>query len=219
MNRPLSPRDADLATLSGMDLPLAPWLLHEIYDEDIYRIHRMVKSGLVPAVIWDIGANIGLFSRAARRAWPEAEIHSWEPNPRLTEHLQKNAPDAFLHVAAASSFGGKTVLHTVDHNIGGSFIDRNIGDAHEHFSAVEHEVECEIPWDTAPAPDLLKLDCEGSEYDLLAKMPVRPLKIVAELHGPNSIYPLQTLNRLRPEYLWEVLEGDRLPMVMGTLHQ
>lgn len=43
-----------------------------------------------PQTIVDIGANIGLFSQMAGALFPEATIHSYEPNSRLHDYLNKN---------------------------------------------------------------------------------------------------------------------------------
>ena len=41
--------------------------------------------------VLDIGANVGLFGITAREAFPDAIIHSYEPNPHLEQYLRNQA--------------------------------------------------------------------------------------------------------------------------------
>ena len=51
-----------------------------IFLDDDYYLERQNKE--VSSVL-DIGANLGFFSIAARNAFPNATIHSYEPNEDL----------------------------------------------------------------------------------------------------------------------------------------
>src|SRR4051795_12153762 len=60
----------------------------EILFADCYGVERVQEP--VHTVL-DVGANVGLFCLAARRAFPTATIHAYEPNSALEEHLANQA--------------------------------------------------------------------------------------------------------------------------------
>ena len=60
----------------------------EIFLDDCYGLKQLSSS--IQKVL-DIGANVGLFSVAARRQFPQALIHAYEPNPYLENYLQIQA--------------------------------------------------------------------------------------------------------------------------------
>jgi hypothetical protein len=65
----------------------------EIMLDDCYRLHDIARKSDA-ATILDIGANVGIFSVAARAAFPGARIHAYEPNAALVGHLSNHAQQA-----------------------------------------------------------------------------------------------------------------------------
>jgi FkbM family methyltransferase len=61
----------------------------EIFLEDDYRIAE-IDFQRPRCVILDVGANIGVFSIAAAKRFPDATIHSFEPNPEAYPRLVRN---------------------------------------------------------------------------------------------------------------------------------
>lgn len=72
-------------------------LFGEVYDEDIYRLRKLTFT---PDVIFDCGANVGIFTRLARELFPMALIVSVEPNKENFSILEK----------FVENIKGKTVL-------------------------------------------------------------------------------------------------------------
>lgn len=60
----------------------------ELLIADCYGLEQAV---LPVRTVLDIGANVGLFALAARNAFPEAVIHSYEPNLQLEPYLKQQA--------------------------------------------------------------------------------------------------------------------------------
>ena len=60
-------------------------LYGEVVTEDCYRLKTL---GFVPDVIFDLGANIGVFTRYARDMFNNAKIISVEPNLDNFENLK-----------------------------------------------------------------------------------------------------------------------------------
>jgi FkbM family methyltransferase len=131
--------------------------LGRIFFDDCYRIASVERP---VRTVLDIGANIGLFTLAARRQFPKAEIHCYEPNPSVLGHLRAHCASvgARLHESAVGKTNGVVSLdisgdsmHTVTNAAASGGVPL------ESFSSVIASVG---------AVDLLKLDCEGAEWDI-----------------------------------------------------
>ena len=64
-------------------------LFGEVVTEDCYRLRTL---DFVPDVVFDLGANIGVFARFARELWPDALIVCVEPNAENLDHLNRFTP-------------------------------------------------------------------------------------------------------------------------------
>lgn len=74
-------------------------LYGEVVTHDCYHIKKL---DFVPDVVYDIGANIGIFTRFARSLWPKAQIISVEPHPENIAVFKQFTPmyKIVLHEAA-----------------------------------------------------------------------------------------------------------------------
>lgn len=131
---------------------------------DCYRLREMLTRN-VKSVL-DVGGNVGLFAAACRLRHPTAVVHSYEPNADIRDFFIRNvsnfrcAPfpvaigkdDGFARfISGESSLHGRTVK--VEWPLGpddGAVFVRSFASAVEMLGGV----------------DLLKLDCEGAEWDL-----------------------------------------------------
>lgn len=133
----------------------------EICLEDCYGLEAIGKRMPVSTIV-DIGSNQGLFLISARKAFPKATVHGYEPNPGLKEVLEHNAGaiKAITFMEAVSDADGlmqlefgETDLHTVA-------VKSEAGSVKAiSFANVIKRAGGNI--------DLLKLDCEGGEWVLL----------------------------------------------------
>lgn len=130
------------------------------------------------AVVWDIGANVGLFTfLAATRAGPQGHVLAVEPDTWLCELLRRSArvnagriaPVDVLS-AAASDAVGILMFHiarrarSANHLDG---IDNGVaGGTRELQWVVTVTLDCLL--DHFRAPDLVKIDVEGAEVRVLA---------------------------------------------------
>lgn len=144
-----------------LSLPSEPGVYNDfvaIFLEDCYRLSSM-QSGV--SSVLDIGANVGLFGLAARGYFPEAVIHSYEPNRGLEKPLQSHSSDAGFEVyweAVGSSHGFIALEDRGDSNQARSRDDPN--------GSVP-----QVPLDLAVKRlggkvDLAKVDCEGAEWSM-----------------------------------------------------
>jgi FkbM family methyltransferase len=114
-----------------------------------------------PKHIVDIGANLGFFSLAARTTYPNAEIHSYEPNPRILPYLQENVKGLNIEVypeAVGMADGQVSMDDKSDSNQASTVAGAECPIRQIAFSTVLERVGGTI--------DLLKLDCEGAEWDI-----------------------------------------------------
>lgn len=142
---------------------------HRIFARDEYRLDRIGADRL--GTVIDVGANVGLF---ALRVAPLAErVLCFEPFPANFELLERNTKhleNVSRFRLAVSNTSGKASFHESVHNVGHSLhADVSRGDG-------EVAVECVTLHDAMTAHavsecSLLKLDCEGAEYQILESLP------------------------------------------------
>lgn len=127
------------------------------------------------AVVWDIGANFGLYALvAAERVGPGGAVMAVEPSPRARALLEGNvnrnplgAPIRILPFAVAGRDGRAAFHDAVETAFSG------LSDTHRSTIASVIEVDVrrlDTLWrETGERPiDLLKIDVEGHEGDVLA---------------------------------------------------
>lgn len=129
-----------------------------ILDDD----YGLLEFEVPPKTIVDIGGNIGLFSLWAGLIFPDSRIHCYEPNPRLHEYLAKNLRGrAILHGEGVGSKEGRASMLDNEESRLGQVVT-GAGDASLSITAIHTVLER-----TGGHADLLKMDCEGSEWDIL----------------------------------------------------
>ena len=96
-----------LDSIHGREVASVSGIFYSLCHKDEYRLRGLVQEGFRPSVVWDIGGNVGIFSKIAEMVWPEAQIHAWEPNPALHAFFSANNSGAVvLHPKAATGFEG-----------------------------------------------------------------------------------------------------------------
>jgi FkbM family methyltransferase len=127
------------------------------------------------AVVFDVGANAGIYSLAALDAQPGAKVHAFEPTPEIAAGLRRTAEinglqHLVVHEAAVSNYDGQAILRRCGESDGGNegmnFIVRDRAeDGAERVRAVKLDSVCaELGIERV---DLVKLDVQGSEADAL----------------------------------------------------
>jgi FkbM family methyltransferase len=166
----------------------------KIFLEDCYGLDHI---GQKIGTVLDIGANLGLFSLAARHHFPAAAIHAYEPNEQIETYLRSNLQPFHVdvHIEALGSSSGRVRLSYQENSLltvsvndpQGNVIQTTLEDA---VAGIGGQV------------DLLKLDCEGAEWSLFSSLGV-----------------WQNIGRLTMEYhLWAKPQA-RLDDLIGMLRQ
>ena len=161
-----------------------------------------LPGGLEPKVILDIGSNIGTSILFFHELFPAARIYGFEPHPETFRILQMN-------VAAIPSVEVfNYALGAIDQKISLSFDGVDFSgfgakDAASSSLGTITTIECEARHAGKVMKklgleriDLIKIDCEGAEYDVLSALPDEMLRgcqwIVGEMHD-NSAFDLLAL--------------------------
>jgi FkbM family methyltransferase len=130
--------------------------------------HRALPSTPYATVV-DIGAHTGQFSLLARKLYPEARIHAFEPLPEAaTKFREVFADDALvrLHEAAIAPTKGDATLYLDGAWDGGSLLPGPWKAGRElHVQAAP--LEAFVARDEIRSPALLKLDVQGFEQEAL----------------------------------------------------
>ena len=150
---------------------IRPWtndfmVLNEVIGDQVYT-RRDWELPPTPTIV-DVGAYIGDFSVFAKYLWPDARIYAFEPHPDnfrlLIDNLQLNGYTAtVVQAAVAAQKGTRTLVSDGTLNYGKYSLLRT-GPAAVESRAVMLQ-------DVVRAPiDLLKIDCEGGEYEILESL-------------------------------------------------
>jgi FkbM family methyltransferase len=130
--------------------------------------------------IVDVGANVGSFTVWAANRAPGARFVAVEPNPRTYGFLRQNVLEnglqdrvKVLNVAVGTE-PGWAGLELVDHPLGTRLARNGVGDLAVEVRTIER-----LLLDAGMRQvDMLKIDCEGMEYDLFKSMEERALRSV-----------------------------------------
>ena len=163
--------------------PTDSQVVDEVWRDDQYGITRAAVAG---KVVVDVGANIGAFTVLAAELGA-AQVHAYEPEPsnhRLLLANTLNLPAVVPFDAALGDRDGFINLAPGPGGThgGGSHVTDGDGTRVRMFDVAD-------AFDMLGPIGLLKLDCEGGEYAIVARLAdtgllARVESIVGEWHGP-----------------------------------
>jgi len=187
---------------------------NSIWEHKTYTSKYEITQG---GIVIDIGANIGLFSvLAAKHA---KEVYSYEPFPESFSYLQRNVRENALNNVKCFQYAVAAQSGEVRLNLGTVATANSIYDLGMSKSNNSIRVRCTTLPDIFEENqiqfcDFLKLDCEGSEFEILLSTPPkylsRILTISLEFHDHLTGHThLELLDYLtRNGFAVEVLSSD-----------
>jgi FkbM family methyltransferase len=162
------------------------WSIKETFIDDFYHFENSSKPRT--GVIIDIGAGIGEFTIQSAKACPDCRVYGFEPFTESFDYLVKNSElnslkNIFPVAAAVSSLPGTMVLDTTSGNP--LQFRMKVG------TPTESSIKTVLLMDflneqSIDDVELIKLDCEGGEFDILLPLSkedlIRLKRIVMEYH-------------------------------------
>lgn len=155
-------------SISGINFSTYELLDHFSNDSLIETMAKNCNNG---DVIYDIGSNIGSYSIALGKKFPDSEIHSFEPNPRMVTRQKRNiksnsgGENIHIHTMGLSDDKGTMTFYISNPPNRSSFSRDYV----KNVRAIVKETQ-EVPVNTidniikdnqAPVPDAIKIDVEG----------------------------------------------------------
>jgi FkbM family methyltransferase len=186
---------------------------NEIFVSDIYRPPRTIESNSVNLIV-DVGANVGYSVALWGTRFPNARINAFEPHPyyaallRQTVRLNHLIKRVTIHEAAVGIRQGECDL--VNAGVRSTIVD--VGGSAEAARAMGTTRVPVVDFFSAVSGrpiDLLKIDCEGAEYDLLMDLRFADIDVkvlVMEWHATQA-HPeadRDLISRLR-QLGWDVM--------------
>jgi FkbM family methyltransferase len=183
-------------------------LFDEIWVKESYLPAGWDSSA--PPTVVDIGANVGVFSVWAARRLGAGRIVAVEPSPRTTAQLRVNLARNGVACATLLEVGvggkeGHATLYTRGAPSLSTLYPRDV-----YGSRFEAEVRVRILTldevlrrTGVDHCDLLKLDCEGAEYEILFGTAEQTLARIGHVVGEYHV----GMNAYGPSDLFKFLEG------------
>lgn len=185
-------------------------------DPSLLRLaDNYVKPG---SVVWDVGANAGLFAFAsAAKAGPAGAVYAFEADNELVTMLyastalqpSTSSPVTVVPVAVAKAVEPRTFAmakrsRSTNHLSG--YGGPSAGGVREERTVMAMSLDWGLDYFRAPA--VLKIDVEGAELEVLngAEKVLRDIKpvIICEASGGSSIAVAQILHR----HGYRITNGD-----------
>ncbi len=165
-----------VSSAGGLKLLLKP--MSEV-DPDLFATAKsLVRQG---DVVWDVGANVGLFATAAAAlAGATGKVFAFEPDTTLISLLRKSAQGFPTHCAPLTvipaGLAGATALRAFEiakraraSNSLADYGNSQAGGIREsQFVACFAGDDCLTSLPPPPPPNVIKIDVEGAEIEVLA---------------------------------------------------
>jgi FkbM family methyltransferase len=166
-------------------------------------------------IVVDIGANIGMFSLFAASISPDIQVYAFEPASDTFALLQQNvAANNLTNIqcqqCAVSAATGELQLYLDLGSLGDSAIREWVGN--ENMTGTERVPSISLDdlfsRYALPRCDFLKVDCEGSEFDLFSSASAQTFAKIAaiavEFHEHNG---------RKSRELMDLLETNRFQVI------
>jgi FkbM family methyltransferase len=173
-----------------------PLVINQVLLRPGRKAEYYLPLALKPKVILDIGSNIGASILYFHERFPSAKICGFEPHPETFRILQENvgaipSVEVFNYALGAADARISVAFDGIDFS--GFVAKPNFAKTRETLATTECEVKHagEVMENLGLVrADLIKIDCEGAEYDILTALPEEMLReckwIAGEMHDASA---------------------------------
>ncbi len=147
----------------------------EVFSAERVFFTRLKAAGFQPGVIYDVGASDGSWSETMAGVFPDARFHLFEPLARhaasyrtaLADRLRR-FPGFSLHAVALGNTNCEAPIFVARDVYGSSVLDRgDVPEVQEEIQVPHHRLDDYAARLQLPAPDIIKIDCQGAELRIL----------------------------------------------------
>jgi FkbM family methyltransferase len=152
-------------------MPFALGVGHEIFVRNAYWPPREINPSSIRRII-DIGANVGFSIAYWAARFPDAQIEAIEPLPAHVAALRR--------IVSLNRCADRTTIHAAAVGVVAGFCEMTIAGDCSQFFRERHAQESGAQAHRVQVPvidifeligsthvDLLKIDCEGAEYEIM----------------------------------------------------
>jgi FkbM family methyltransferase len=152
-------------------------LYHKLFPRRRYeeKLHNAILASLKTGdVIWDIGANQGIYSKIfCEKTGPSGHVFAFEPTPESCATLSRQTAEfSWVHIErkALSDFDGAGALSVSGYDKSNHLVQANGDDSQSSVVSVP-VVRGDTFWKASGmTPNVVKIDVEGFEEEGLAGM-------------------------------------------------
>jgi FkbM family methyltransferase len=189
-----------LQLADGHVIPVRDFMTLYIYKEIfVDRCYDMTFDRSAPLIL-DIGANSGLFALRLKQLYPSAQIACYEPFPpnfvQLENTIAVNCLDGVTPLQkAVGAHPGRAKLFVHKRNMGGHSFYAVEAHTTDHVDVEVIDIPS-ILGDLQQQVDLLKLDCEGAEFDILMNLAASDARRIRRIivETTSNLYDVDQLN-------------------------
>jgi FkbM family methyltransferase len=184
----------------GHVIPVQDFMTLYIYKEIfVDRCYDLTFDRSAPLIL-DVGANSGLFALRLKQLYPSAQITCYEPFLpnflQLKNTIAVNCLDGIIPLRkAVGAHSGRAKLFVHKRNMGGHSFYAGEANATEYVDVEVVDIPS-ILRDHQQQVDLLKLDCEGAEFDILMNLTISDAQQIRRIivETTSNLYDVDQIN-------------------------